>query len=736
MGSHRRAEREREARPKAPKSSEKQITESLFDGEEYYTAAKTKMSALHRVKGRVLLSLCKTQAPDSRTAFVRWYVRTHRKFGKYAIQQLAVKNKISSQVALWRFKFLAQPFKQRRKNIQSFAGELASIIDNIERRSSENSIKFAFSRMFRDAIEAKNAGQNKIVGQFIDILDENLMMNMRDLREDTGLLNQEGIFKKMATQLMGKLIKAFGKLKLNKSFSELSDKGMSKKDKIRHMLHQWIGKEREYFFRWRINAAKMSLVLQGSNMNKDALNKRLSQMLLSSATGKMVLGMKLLKAHNDEVNKLFGNKADMCKKIINMVQSKTVIGLMGIALRKFRANVRECLQKQKILFALSKSATFQQSEMFQRLREHRLKCIFDEKINGSVRQRIINNLCKTQEHKMFELMRAAYIKMKAHNDLIKKHTSLLAKFIVNSAIGALTLGYQALKSNNAMEAAFDENKRLEEEKMRDREGDRDDIKKRNQLIKRLTNQGYNMQVMGVNAIREWLKSERNADEVARLEAERQAKEKDRILRRIMDSNCRFMGIGFRQALQWTVADREAEIARAKRMRGICNRMVDSNVRLMSAGYNKLLEEWKARQANLKEKLRFVIATLTDKDKQAIMMGYNQLKQRKLMLEGVGFGDDVAQKLKIRLIRKLTDTAYNLQTMGINCIKEWLASERHDEEMARLEAERQAKEKDRILRRIMDSNLRWAGIALRQAHQFMESEREKEIALIAKQRGIM
>lgn len=94
------------------------------------------MSALYRVKGRVLLSLCKTQAPDSRTAFVRWYVRTHRKFGKYAIQQLAVKNKISSQVALWRFKFLAQPFKQRRKNIQSFAADLVNIIDAIEKRSS------------------------------------------------------------------------------------------------------------------------------------------------------------------------------------------------------------------------------------------------------------------------------------------------------------------------------------------------------------------------------------------------------------------------------------------------------------------------------------------------------------------------------------------------------------------------------------------------------------------------
>merc|ERR1712084_48289 len=158
-----------------------------------------------------------------------------------------------------------------------------------------------------------------------------------------------------------------------------------------------------------------------------------------------------------------------------------------------------------------------------------------------------------------------------------------------------------------------------------------------QLIKRLTNKGYNLQVMGINAIREYLTSERNLEELARLEAERQAKEKDRILRRIMNGNLRMLGTAFRQALQWTVADREAEIARAKRMRGIMNRIVDSNVRLMGAGYNKLVEEWKARQAAMKEKLRFVIATLTDNEKKFIMMAYNQMKQRMLMLNGVGFG---------------------------------------------------------------------------------------------------
>merc|ERR1711957_1095825 len=257
-----------------------------------------------------------------------------------------------------------------------------------------------------------------------------------------------------------------------------------------------------------------------------------------------------------------------------------------------------------------------------------------------------------------------------------------------------------------------------------------------QLIKRLTNKGYNMQVMGVNCLREFLKDARIEEENARLEAERQMKEKERILRRIMNSNLRFAGMAFRQALQWTVAAREAEIALAKRMRGICNRIVDANARLMGMGYNKLLEEWKAKQAAMKEKLRFVIAALSDKDKMFTMMAYNQLKQRKLMLEGVGFGDDVAQKLKIRLIRKLTDVAYNMQVMGVNCIKEWLASERNNDELARLEAERQAKEKERILRRIMNSNLRFAGMAFRQALQWTVAEREKEIALFAKQRGIM
>merc|ERR1712151_368744 len=192
------------------------------------------------------------------------------------------------------------------------------------------------------------------------------------------------------------------------------------------------------------------------------------------------------------------------------------------------------------------------------------------------------------------------------------------------------------------------------------------------LLRKLTDTGYNLQVMGVNSIKEYLDSERDREERERLEFERQQKEKDRILRRL--------GTGFRQALQWTVHAREAEIALIAKQRGIMRRIVDSNVRLMSAGWNKLLEEWKARNGMLKDKLKFVIKALTDKDASYMLMAYNAMKQRMLMLNGVGMGD--AGMKKVQLIKRLTNQGYNLQVMAVNAVREFLTSERDREERER------------------------------------------------------
>merc|ERR1711907_314585 len=164
------------------------------------------------------------------------------------------------------------------------------------------------------------------------------------------------------------------------------------------------------------------------------------------------------------------------------------------------------------------------------------------------------------------------------------------------------------------------------------------------------------------------------------------------------------------------------------------RIVDKNARMVSAGYNKLIEEWKVRQNALKEKLKFVIKTLTDKDAAYTLAGYNGLNQRALMLNGVGMGD--AEMKKIQLIKRLTNQGYNLQVMAANAIKEYLESERDREERERLEFERQQKEKDRILRRIMDGNVRMMGTGFRQAYQWMEKSRDEERRLMQRQRGIM
>merc|ERR1712036_18756 len=185
--------------------------------------------------------------------------------------------------------------------------------------------------------------------------------------------------------------------------------------------------------------------------------------------------------------------------------------------------------------------------------------------------------------------------------------------------------------------------------------------------------------------------------------ERQQKEKDRILRRIMDSNVRMMGMGFRQSFQWMEADREKERLLMLKQRGIMRRIVDKNARMISAAYNKLMEEYKVKQNTLKDKLKFVIKALTDTDTGYILAGYNSLKQRCQMLNGVGMGD--ANMKKVQLIKRLTNQGYNLQVMAVNGLKEFLTSERDREEANRLEFERQQKEKDKILRRIMDSNVR-------------------------------
>merc|ERR1712226_1287998 len=216
--------------------------------------------------------------------------------------------------------------------------------------------------------------------------------------------------------------------------------------------------------------------------------------------------------------------------------------------------------------------------------------------------------------------------------------------------------------------------------------------------------------------------------------ERQRKEKDRILRRVMDVNARLQGQAYRQIRVNCEEEAEKERNLIYKQRGIMRRIVNSNVRLMGMGWNKLLEEHKARMNEIKNQMKFIIKSLTDKDAQFMLQAYNGLKERCNMLNGIGMGD--AQQKKANLIKRLTNKGYNFQSMAINAYRDFLKWAREEERLAAEEAERQRKEKDRILRRVRDVNARLQGQAYRQIKVNCEEEAEKERALIARQRGIM
>merc|ERR1712050_473764 len=152
------------------------------------------------------------------------------------------------------------------------------------------------------------------------------------------------------------------------------------------------------------------------------------------------------------------------------------------------------------------------------------------------------------------------------------------------------------------------------------------------------------------------------------------------------------------------------------------------------GYNKLLEEHKARMNEIRNQMKFILKSLTDKDANFMLMAYNGMKERCNMLNGVGLGD--SQMKRMQLIKRLTNQGYNMQVMALNAYQDFLKWAREEDRLAAEEAERQRKEKDRILRRVMDVNMRLAGMAYRQIRVNCEEEAEKERNLMARQRGIM
>merc|ERR1712151_34016 len=155
-----------------------------------------------------------------------------------------------------------------------------------------------------------------------------------------------------------------------------------------------------------------------------------------------------------------------------------------------------------------------------------------------------------------------------------------------------------------------------------------------------------------------------------------------------------------------------------RKKAICRRVLDTNFRLMSAGWNNLIQMYREHMQQVREKVKYIVKCMRDKDAAYVYAAYKGMVERKRMLEGVGMGK--AEQNKVKLLRRLLDKSYDLQVQAWNALIEWKKYNEAQEEADSAE-NRAREERERVIKRIMFSNLRFAGAAFRQAYQHMEAD---------------
>jgi len=186
--------------------------------------AQLKRNATLKIKGRLLLALAKNITPDTRTAYVRWWVRTHRKYSKKCITNFALKSKVSVQVAFWRFKKIAAPFKKKRKHYVLFMEKIINLVEIMEHRQKARLHRSAFYKI-RLRQEMKQIMDDiGSLANLSNVMDTRQAANFNEVKTDSNLLSKQDIFQRMIKGVMGKYLDCFQKLKGHRLASMLGEK--------------------------------------------------------------------------------------------------------------------------------------------------------------------------------------------------------------------------------------------------------------------------------------------------------------------------------------------------------------------------------------------------------------------------------------------------------------------------------------------------------------------------------
>lgn len=649
-----------------------------------------------------------------RKAFLRWWVRTHKDFSKQCLKDFCMKSRLQRQVALWRFDKLRNSGKNLIFYMQSlYKSTWIGMTETFMRREKIKQQREAFNHIKTQyqvkKLQDKTLKEKfkyqfksiiiKVMNKKHDLLNP-AFYHLRSYREyclskefDLFLQTQKKVVNKLTNQSFNWQRQAFNVLK---SWCSLQKKicadNRSDQQRIRGAKQRFINRMRDSSLRIMGMAFRQAYVFM----------KKQSDLELEK-------GIK--SSHDDKL------KTEAIKRILTHTNKLQLITVR--ALNEFLGQDRMLEHKLKM-----------QVDMQIKLNVTYIHRFFEssQKIMGECFNKAFNwtKFDKTNErmnhlNKLYVFNRIVnkdLVLMKAALEVLTNYSNQKintfkekCKFIID-CMGNKEKQFILSAYNGLKQSALAINRlKTGHEKA-----------KRSVLYKRLINKGYDLQCMTIYALRWFLANEREKDNFKLV-----------ALKRMIDSNVRVMGSVFRQTKAYMKYDRDSERALCLKKRGICKRICDSSVRLMSAGYNKLILQYKNRIAQQKEKLKFVIASLTDMDKKFILCAYNGLRERVSMLNGVKMGN--AHMKRVNLIKMLTNKAFNFQVMAINSQKEYLDYDRIVEERQRLEQEELLKIKQKTCKKIIDVNFRFLDQAFVQLKRFIEYTINKERQATLKKRNI-
>jgi hypothetical protein len=188
------------------------------------------------------------------------------------------------------------------------------------------------------------------------------------------------------------------------------------------------------------------------------------------------------------------------------------------------------------------------------------------------------------------------------------------------------------------------------------------------MLKKILDKGYYLQTAAIISLKYFLSSER-------IRSDREITVKTNLCRRFIDKNLRETYRALRMLKYHSQEELDREQRMYSKLRGICNRFGSGNLRLMTMGYNKLIEEHKIQLQNLRDKVRFILASIKDVDKRHVLMAYNGLKINMHVQDGVGIHNEFTEKQKSNLIRKITQTSAKKKENVLGTFKDLLAQSR-------------------------------------------------------------